>query len=344
MKEIQLPRKAALHPQVFLERQKPWPLFKGGDHDWEQSILNPTVWQEDNERIYLFYRGVNAGPRGYFEGKYQSSVGFGVSRNGIDFIRDPKPLLVATESYEDELGIEDPTVIKFEGTYFLYYVAVSRSEQNERLIRIALATSRNLRDWKKYGIVGPNVRSKSAILFPERVDGQVVMLYTVWTEMPESAILIARFDSVDDLIHPPDGFMDAHLGNYQQNLFLGPSLNEIHKGPEIGAVPIKLRDGRWLLVICPENPHPYDEWGIAALLLEKDLTIQATVNLPLKGDLTTAERGIICDRCAFPRGALIMNRDGVEMLYIYIGTADDGAALAYCRMDELMAAFERDRM
>ena len=339
-----LTNKATLHPQVFLNRQQPWPFFKGGDHDWEKSVLNPTVWREENGVIRLFYRAVNEGPRGYFEGKYESSVGFGVSRNGIDFVRETRPLLAATEWYENELGIEDPTIIKLEGTYFLYYVAVSRSEQNERRIRIALATSHDLKHWEKHGIVGPNARSKSAVLFPERVNGQIVMLYTVWTEMPESAILIARFNSMEELKHPPKGLMDDNLKNFERNLFLGPSSRDVHKGPEVGAVPIKLRDGRWLLVICPENPHPYDAWGIAAILLDKALNVQAMVDMPLNGDLTAAERGVICDRCAFPRGALIMNRDGVEMLYIYIGTADDGAALAYCRLDELMAAFEHDRI
>ena len=45
-------------------------------------------------------------------------------------------------------------------------------------MRIALATSKDFVHWNKHGIVGPDIFSKAACLFPEKINGKYTMLFT----------------------------------------------------------------------------------------------------------------------------------------------------------------------
>ena len=352
------------HPQVFLERLQPSPFLKGGEYPWAQSILNPNILPGDNGVVRMFIRGVAARPEGFNHGNYISSIGYCESKNGFHFTLSPEPIIVPTESYENALGCEDPLGIKLEldeadkaalkdepgvnpdagNLFLLYYVAVGGKGRGDRDIRVALAASQDLKHWNKYGVVGPTTEiTKSGLVLPKKDSlGRFVMLYTAWTESPRSSIMIARFDSVKDLLHPPLGFMDENLRNYRENLFLGPSSPFLNKGPETGAGAVPLNDELSILVISPENRKMTDAWDIAALLLDRDANILAYIDLPVSGGLQPEDRGIICADCTFPRGATIRQENGQKMFYISVGTGDDGAALFRVSLDELLAGFEQD--
>ena len=108
------------------------------------------------------------------------------STNGVDFQKlpldtRPEPVLVPTEGYE-KMGVEDPRLVKIDGLYYLTY-----SAWDGKTARLCLATSTDLKEWKKYGPLFPNYKpsngwTKSGAILPERLTtgpyaGQYIMYF-----------------------------------------------------------------------------------------------------------------------------------------------------------------------
>ena len=95
------------------------------------------------------------------------------SSNGVDFQKlpedtKPQPVLVPTEDYE-KMGVEDPRLVKIDGVYYLTY-----SAWDGKTARLCLATSSDLKNWKKYGPLFPDYKptngwTKSGAILPERL-------------------------------------------------------------------------------------------------------------------------------------------------------------------------------
>ncbi|MBW1669425.1 MAG: hypothetical protein JRJ66_15550 [Deltaproteobacteria bacterium] len=87
-------------------------------------------------------------PTGGFQSKavYNPSV---IEQGGefLMFYRAEEPILVPDQDY-DRGGCEDPRVVRFEDTYFLFYVGNSG---HYHISNICLAISKNLSDWEKIG-------------------------------------------------------------------------------------------------------------------------------------------------------------------------------------------------
>ena len=80
----------------------------------------------------------------------------------------PKPVLVPTEPYE-KMGVEDPRLVKIDGTYYLTYSAWDGEKA-----RLFLATSKDLKSWEKHGRLFPNYAptrgwTKSGAILPEKL-------------------------------------------------------------------------------------------------------------------------------------------------------------------------------
>lgn len=305
-------------------------LARNPENHWEAgSVLNPSVLYE-NGIFRMVYRATN-NIKVKQKGGYISSIGYAESTDGIHFKRFPQPLIAPDQSYENRLGCEDPRVTKIGDTYFLYYTAVG-GEREDKKVRIALATSKDFKIWKKHGIVGPDTRSKAACLFPEKINGQYVMFYTWMADRPVSSIMQARFTSLEDVIKPPKGFIAETLNRYDQNVVFMPPVNT-YRGAEVGAVPIKTKHG-WLFIYCNANTSDHPEWTISAALL--DLTdpgkILAQTKEPILKPETKAERTGVVNNVTFPQGAVIV----AEELYVYYGSGDQGICLATCTVNELL--------
>ena len=106
-------------------------------------VLNPAVIQEGAE-IHMFYRAVGAG-----------------NHSTIGYCRLTAPLLVAERQdipvlfpdfeYESQ-GVEDPRIVKIDELYYLSYTAYDGLNALG-----ALAVSRDLKHWEKWGIVTPQM-------------------------------------------------------------------------------------------------------------------------------------------------------------------------------------------
>lgn len=184
----------------------------------------------------------------------------------------------------------------------------------------------------KHGIVGPDSKSKAACLFPEKIKGQYVMFYTWMSDKPVSSIMQARFDSLTDVINPPKGFMANNLEHYDQNVVFAPPLN-VYRGAEVGAVPIKTKDG-WLFTYCNANTSNHPEWTISAALLDlKDpRKILAETEEPILRPESKEEVQGVVNNVTFPEGAVVVGKE----LYVYYGSGDQGICLATCNLSELI--------
>lgn len=305
-------------------------LEKNPQNHWEAgSVLNPSVLHE-NGIFRMVYRATND-IKIKETGGYISSIGYAEGTDGIHFTRSSEPLIVPDQEYEIGLGCEDPRVTKIDDTYFLYYTAV-KVVGKDKEVRIALATSKDFKTWEKHGIVGPATRSKAACLFPEKIKGTYIMLYTWMSDRPLSSIMQARFDSVEDIINPPKGLIANTLDNYEKNVVFQPPVNT-YRGAEVGAVPIKT-DAGWLFIYCNANVSDHREWTINAALLDlhSPRKVLAETEEPILRPETKAELTGVVKNVTFPEGAVVVGED----LYVYYGSGDQGICLATISFNKLL--------
>jgi beta-1,2-mannobiose phosphorylase / 1,2-beta-oligomannan phosphorylase len=306
-------------------------ISKNQKNHWEAgSVLNPNVFYEDG-LFRMVYRATNDIKRNK-DGGYVSSIGYAESTDGIHFTRFSKPLISPDQEYEFNGGCEDARVTKIGDIYFLYYTAC-RVENGKWSVRIALATSKDFKTWKKHGIVGPQyTRSKAACLFPEKINGKYTMLYTWKSDSPLSSIMMAQFETLKDVIKPPRGFMADNIDHYQDNVVFEPP-KPVYRGAEVGAVPIKTKDG-WLLIYCSENTYDQPLWTISAALLDLNnpkKVLAKTEEPILKPEIKMELKGVV-NNVTFPEGAVVVG----DELYVYYGSGDQGCCLATCKLKELM--------
>jgi len=310
-------------------------LQKNPDVGWEAgSVFNPSVLYEDGI-FRMVYRATND-TKNYEKGGYMSSIGYAESTDGVHFTRFPEPIIKPDMEYEAILGCEDPRITKVDDEYFLYYTAVGGTWEKWE-VRIALATSKDLKTWKKYGIVGPrHTTSKAAALFPEKIHGHYGLLYTWMADSPLSSILYTRFDSREELVRPSSTHMAQTIDQYEDRVVFRPP-ERVYRGAEVGAVPIKTDLG-WVLIYCPANTADHPEWSINAALLDlhHPQKVLATTEHPILHPQTDQELSGVVNNVTFPEGAVVVE----DTLYVYYGSGDQGCCLATCNFNDLLRHLE----
>lgn len=138
---------------------------------WEsKDVFNPSVWT-DGETIWMLYRAEDQTGRGHWNGT--SRIGLAKSDDGLHFAREPKPVLEPTEEWETPGGVEDPRVTKVGETFYLTYTAY-----DGKTARLALASSIDLRNWTKHGMVFPERGwTKAGAILNTAVNGKYWMYF-----------------------------------------------------------------------------------------------------------------------------------------------------------------------
>ena len=171
---------------------------------WEKKdVFNPAAVVK-NDTLFLLYRAEDA--VGKFNGT--SRIGLAFSLDGYHFTRRSKPVLFPANDdfmkYEWEGGCEDPRVVEDEnGTYYMTYTAYNGDKA-----RLFIATSHDLRHWKKYGSVfqkaGPqfvDMWSKSGSIIC-RKEGERLIATKInekyWMYWGESSIYMATSNNLID--------------------------------------------------------------------------------------------------------------------------------------------------
>ena len=195
------------HPIIVPQPQAlfPDPIRHENVH-WEAlHTFNPAAVVR-NGQVYVLYRAEDTtGAMGI--GEHTSRLGLAVSSDGIHFRQMPEPVFYPARdsqlTREWPGGVEDPRIVQTEdGLYVLTY-----TEWNRRTWRAAIATSRDLIHWTKYGpafgTTGKyaNLRYKSAGIVT-RLDGNRLIAARIrgryWMYWGEGTISLAKST---DLIH-----------------------------------------------------------------------------------------------------------------------------------------------
>lgn len=172
---------------------------------WESNdTFNPAAVVKDG-KIVVLYRaedksGVKIGTR-------TSRLGYAESSDGLHFKRNKVPVLFPGNDNQKEWewpgGIEDPRVaVTADGTYVLFY-----TQWNRKVARLGVATSKDLKDWKKWGPIFKNAYngkfhdtwSKSASILTKVENGKQVIAKVdgkYWMYWGENAVHAATSDDL----------------------------------------------------------------------------------------------------------------------------------------------------
>ena len=181
------------------------PLTKKSVH-WETlHTFNPAAIVRDG-KVYVLYRAED--DSGEMKvGGHSSRLGLAESKDGVHFTRLPAPVLYADDdaqrTLEDPGGVEDPRIVESaDGTYVLTY-----TQWNHERFSIGLATSKDLRTWKKLGPIFARQKGYEKLLYKSGgivtslVNGRLVatqILGKYWMYWGEVEVHLA---SSPDLLH-----------------------------------------------------------------------------------------------------------------------------------------------
>jgi predicted GH43/DUF377 family glycosyl hydrolase len=148
---------------------------------WEANdVFNPAATIMNN-KIYILYRAEDSS--GIQIGTRTSRIGLAESTNGITMRRRTTPVMFPANDNQKQFewtgGCEDPRVAMAEnGRYVMFY-----TQWNKKTPRLAIAISKDLVTWKKYGPAFQkayggkffNLATKSASVVTKLVNGRQVI-------------------------------------------------------------------------------------------------------------------------------------------------------------------------
>ena len=329
--------------QRYPSNEKPQPILAPRrEIAWEaKAVFNPSVVY-DNGIFRMLYRAYpnileETTPRlkrpGFYFKNQISYIGYAESKDGVNFERRNTPFISPDTEY-DGFGCEDPRITKIGDTFYITYTAINtlleKNNPNVK-IHIALATTKDFVIVEKHGIIGPPKRSKASALFPEEVNGgKIALIMTIGSDSTYSHVAVRYYDSMKDVLNQTDNSWAEFLATSRNTAVLQTQW-WLHRGPELGAPPIKTKKG-WLLIFSNESMS--DTWTIGAALLDindPSVLIARTAGYILQ-PVTEYEREGLVPNVTFPEGAVIIG----DELFVYYGCADNVIGLATCKIDELL--------
>jgi len=155
-----------LNPYEFRFEKLPKPVLSPSDEGFDsKNTYNPAVVKRRG-KVVMLYRAEAKGER------ITGRIGLALSEDGINFIRHPEPVMEPEYEWE-KLGVEDPRVVRIGKTYYMTYTGY-----DGETARLCIATSKNLLNWKKHGVVfeefpfpknGRFNWTKSGAILPEKM-------------------------------------------------------------------------------------------------------------------------------------------------------------------------------
>ena len=213
------------------------PILNSGDGKFICPILKKEVlWEEKDvfnpaaivrhDSVYLIYRAEDT--IGKFAGT--SRLGLAVSSDGLHFTRRRAPIFFPSEDfmkvYEWEGGVEDPRIIEREdGIYIMTYTAY-----DGKLARLCLASSSDLVNWTKHGLVLTGTYtdswSKSGAIVAKKIGDKIIAQKIngkYWMYYGDTDLFLATSadlihweplienNKVKSILQPRKGYFDSRL-------------------------------------------------------------------------------------------------------------------------------------
>ena len=305
-----------------------WPNRK---HSWEaESVFNGSPVKRGEETI-IAYRALS---KTHFYAKEGveislSQIGRAVSQDGFTF--EDRKLLVRPDQSWDRFGCEDPRITFFEGKYYIFYTALSTYPFGPDGIKVAVAISDDMNAITEKHLVTP-FNAKAMTLFPERINGKIVVILTVDTDNPPSKIAYAMLDSIEQL-------WDMNFWNswYESmNTYKLPLQQRPEDHVEIGSQPVKTDKG-WLLFYSYIRDYHTEKkvFGVDAILLDlqNPHIVLGRTDYPI---LTPEEEYEIygdIPMIVFPSGAIMKDE---ETIILHYGAADTSCCIAEIHLATLL--------
>jgi predicted GH43/DUF377 family glycosyl hydrolase len=338
--------------KIMITVKKEGVLIQKTELDFErEGVLNPAVLKE-GEHVHLFYRAVS-------KGNY-SSIGYCKLIGPLTLeSRNQTPIIVPEFDYESH-GVEDPRIVQIEDTYYLTYTAYDGVNALG-----ALATSIDLVNWDKKGIIAPQITyaefdenttnhktingkyfrynnhegailkqgkkvllwDKNIIFFPRKIDDKFVLLHRIKPDMQ----VVISLKNLEDLRFK---FWDNYFDDFDEHITMRPKYE--HEASYIGGgcPPIETELG-WLVIYhgVQDTIKGYVYSACASLLdLKNPMKEIARLPYPLfKPELLWELKGEVNNVC-FPSGTALFE----DTLYIYYGAADERIGTASVSISELL--------
>jgi predicted GH43/DUF377 family glycosyl hydrolase len=310
----------------------------------DNPILEPdqkNAWEHDGAfngcvayggGIYhMVYRALSSPKRQNGIEMQVSSVGYATSTDGIHF-GTHRMLFEPQEDWEI-YGCEDPRITYLNGTYYIFYTAISVYPFAAYGIKLAVAVTKDFKSFQKYPVTPFN--SKAMGLFPGLVDGKMAALLTLNTDLPPAQIGLALFDR-EKAIYTPHYWQEWYENANDHTL---PLLRDMRDQVELGAPPVKTEKG-WLFLYSYIKDYMSQDkkFGIEAVLLDLHdprIILGRTEHSLLNPEAAYELKGIVND-VIFPSGAVVKD----NTLFVYYGAADTRCCVATCDVNELLSILE----
>ena len=326
-------------------------LTKTGLEFENEGVLNPATIRE-GDNIHMFYRAVH-------EGNF-SSIGYCRLDGPLTIAeRYDKPIMVPEFDYESH-GVEDPRIVKIDDTYYMTYTGYDGTNA-----RGALATSKDLKHFKKLGVIVPPITyaefvfrvesagkvnekyytnhkfyyqesdpekkmllwDKNVMFFPRRIDGNLVFLHRI-----RPGIQVTSVKSLKDLTKD---FWEDYITNLQDHIVIDPVYTHEMNYIGGGCPPIETEHG-WLLIYhgVEETEKGLVYSACAAALLDLENPVKEIARLPyalFSPELEWELKGDV-NNVVFPTGTALFG----DTLFIYYGAADSHIACASLSLSALL--------
>jgi predicted GH43/DUF377 family glycosyl hydrolase len=295
------------------------PIIAPRGEGWESAgTFNPAVVFREGKFVML-YRAQDANGT--------SRLGYAESADGIHFQRRPEPVLTPETDYERDGGVEDPRLVRIDGTYYLTYTGYNKKDA-----QLCLATSKDLIHWERKGVILPAYRgnwnvgwTKSGAIVPERIDGKYWMYFLGTT--PEKTDEMGLAYSTD-LVHWTEATKTPVLarrpGNFDSRVV------------EPGPPPIVTKDGIVLVYNGADDKLVY-RVGVAVFDRKNPARLLSRSSAPVFAPEKSWEKIGQVPNVVFVEG---MAQSGSKYLFYYggadkyVGVAEAALSAAAARPDE----------
>ncbi|MFH1852419.1 MAG: family 43 glycosylhydrolase [Candidatus Neomarinimicrobiota bacterium] len=141
-------------------------------HEWERSAVFNSAMVYHAGLFHAVYRATDLGGHEKF-GRYINAFGYATSKDLLHWERKDHPIM-HNDVAQELRGPEDPRIVNIDGTFYMTYTGFGDRFPDD--YRICLATSTDLVDWDRQGVVldEPN---KDASLFPEKIGGRYCLFH-----------------------------------------------------------------------------------------------------------------------------------------------------------------------
>ncbi|WP_031425547.1 glycoside hydrolase family 130 protein [Flavimarina sp. Hel_I_48] len=312
---------------------------------WQsKATFNPAAIVK-NDSIYVLYRAEEDRHNDTIGG-HTSRIGVATSGDGIHYQTRQEPIFYPDnddqKQYEWIGGTEDPRIVESEdGTYILTY-----TQWNGEVPRLALATSKDLKEWTKHGPIfeaykegkyntsetksGAIVtRIKDGKLVAAKINGKYYMYYGVPHIWLATSTDLINWQPMEDysgnlapVLNPRPGYFDSWL-------------------VEAGAPPVLTKDGIVVLYNAGNSSNigvknlgnrVYTS-GQALFSAEKPWKLLDRSEEPyLQPELPFEKSGQYKDGTTFVEGLVYFH----EQWYLYYGTADSMVGMATAQSNEVV--------